>query len=219
MVPVSQGSLPIADLESSIAQIRGVLSARIVGNDEGGITEVHVLADSGRSPRQVVRDVESACMAQFGVRLDHRKISVAKIESDDSAFPDEERIGLEEIGISAYEEEFQAMVRLSFRGVSYVAREQGPYAEDNMLKLPARATLRALEDIFRGTCSFVLEDVASVPMKKCQAMVVLITLVTLGGEESLVGTSFTRRDEIEAVVKAALHAVNRRITVTFGDEE
>ena len=43
----------------------------------GEVSEIHVLAQAGLSPKQVVRNVESALLAHLGVKIDHRKISVA----------------------------------------------------------------------------------------------------------------------------------------------
>src|SRR5881296_2922362 len=45
---------------------------------QGEISEIHVLAQTDIPPKQVVRNIESALMAQLGVRIDHRKISVAQ---------------------------------------------------------------------------------------------------------------------------------------------
>src|SRR5256885_16857011 len=62
--------------ENLIAGLTGVLSASIVVTPQGEISEIHVLAQTDIPPKQVVRNIESALMAQLGVRIDHRKISV-----------------------------------------------------------------------------------------------------------------------------------------------
>lgn len=64
--------------EVLLASLKGILSARVVASGSGEITEVHVLTESGLTPKQVVRNVESALLAQLGIKLDHRKISVAQ---------------------------------------------------------------------------------------------------------------------------------------------
>jgi len=64
--------------ENLIAGLTGVLSASIVVTPQGEISEIHVLAQPDVPPKQVVRNIESALMAQLGVRVDHRKISVAQ---------------------------------------------------------------------------------------------------------------------------------------------
>jgi hypothetical protein len=64
--------------ENLLTSLDGVLSARVVVSPVGEITEIHVLAQAGNAPKQVVRNVESALLAQLGVKVDHRKISVAQ---------------------------------------------------------------------------------------------------------------------------------------------
>jgi len=64
--------------ENLIQSLQGVLSARVVVSPIGEVTEVHVLTSAGIVPKQVVRNVESALLAHLGVKVDHRKISVAQ---------------------------------------------------------------------------------------------------------------------------------------------
>jgi len=71
------GVLPIRRAEELIATLPGVLSVRIVPSDAGAIDEVHVLTTDVVAPKQTVRNIESALIAQFGFRVNHRKISIA----------------------------------------------------------------------------------------------------------------------------------------------
>jgi hypothetical protein len=67
--------------EKLLISLQGVLSARVVANQQGEVTEVHVLVQAGSTPKQVVRNVESALLAHLGLKIDHRKISVAQTAS------------------------------------------------------------------------------------------------------------------------------------------
>ena len=67
--------------ENLLQSLESVLSARVVVSPVGEITEVHVLANSGTGPKQVVRNVESALLAHLGIKVDHRKISVPSTTS------------------------------------------------------------------------------------------------------------------------------------------
>ncbi|MBU6366030.1 MAG: hypothetical protein KJT01_07450 [Gemmatimonadetes bacterium] len=69
--------LPIRRAEELIATLPGVLSVRIVASPTGAVDEVHVLTTEAVAPRQTVRNIESALMAQLGLRVNHRKISIA----------------------------------------------------------------------------------------------------------------------------------------------
>jgi len=65
-------------VENLITALTGILSARVVTTPLGEVSEVHVLTRSDMQPKQVVRNIESALMAQLGFKIDHRKISVAQ---------------------------------------------------------------------------------------------------------------------------------------------
>lgn len=63
--------------EELIATLPGVVSVRIVPTDSGLVDTIHVLTTGETQPKQTVRNVESALMAHLGMRVDHRKVSVA----------------------------------------------------------------------------------------------------------------------------------------------
>lgn len=69
--------LPLRRAEELISTLPGVLSVRIVPNDVGAIDEVHVLTTDAVPPKATVRNIESALIAQLGLRVNHRKISIA----------------------------------------------------------------------------------------------------------------------------------------------
>jgi hypothetical protein len=55
----------------------GVIAARIIASETGAVDEIHVLTSAEVTPKQTVRNIESALIAHLGMRVDHRKISVA----------------------------------------------------------------------------------------------------------------------------------------------
>jgi hypothetical protein len=69
----------VVDIEGIIARLRGVSSARVVTDERGHITEIHVVADESRHPKQLSRDIESALLSELGVRIDHRVVSIAQM--------------------------------------------------------------------------------------------------------------------------------------------
>src|SRR5678815_3461161 len=76
--PLIAGSvLPIKRAEELLATLPGVIAARIIASENGAVDEIHVLTTSEVTPKQTVRNVESALIAHLGMRVDHRKISVA----------------------------------------------------------------------------------------------------------------------------------------------
>jgi hypothetical protein len=77
--------LPIQRAEDLLATLPGVISARIVASSNGAVDEIHLLTTMEVTPKQTVRNVESALMAHLGMRVSHKKISVAT--SDESQRP------------------------------------------------------------------------------------------------------------------------------------
>jgi len=79
-VDVIAGSvLPLRDAEALIATLQDVTSVRITATPTGGIEAVHVLVSGATPAKQHVRNIESALMARLGLKVDHRKISIAAI--------------------------------------------------------------------------------------------------------------------------------------------
>lgn len=75
--PIAGSVLPIKRAEELILTLPGVISARIIAGDSGAIDQIHVLTTSELTPKQMVRNIESALIAHLAMRVDHRKISVA----------------------------------------------------------------------------------------------------------------------------------------------
>ena len=69
--------LPIQRAEELLATLPGIISARIVASGTGAVDEIHILTSDEVTPKQTVRNVESALIAHLGMRVSHKKISVA----------------------------------------------------------------------------------------------------------------------------------------------
>lgn len=84
--PIAGSVLPIQRAEELLATLPGVISARIVSGPTGSVDEIHLLTTTDITPKQTVRNVESALIAHLGMRVSHKKISVAM--SDDARRPE-----------------------------------------------------------------------------------------------------------------------------------
>ena len=69
------------EVQSALCQIAEIEAVRVVSDHDNLIQELHVLASGQKAPRQIVRDIESLLMARFGIAVDHKKISIAQINS------------------------------------------------------------------------------------------------------------------------------------------
>lgn len=208
----------VSDCEAIISRLRGVISARVVTDERGDILEIHVVADESRSPKQIGRDVESALLSQLGVRIDHRKVSIAQLKGEGN--PAAEDIRLQFLGIEYAVDRLSARARVSvgrnedvFTGIASVPI--GPELDQE--RLVAQAAVAALEEFLRsgaaadGTLSLELADFARSNGTKRPFVMVTVRVLGGRGEESLLGSALVRDDPWRAAACAVLDAMNRRL--------
>lgn len=214
----------VVDVESIVTRLRGVNSARVVTDERGNITEIHVVADESRHPKQVSRDIESALLSQLGLRIDHRIVSIAQMRGGREAAPVAE-VRLKFLGIDYSLDRTSARARVtvgcgddSFSGLASTSISPDLDQE----KLVAKATLEAVEEFLRatgianGAPAFELRDYTKV--KSNGGSLIIATIRLMGGrrEEDLVGSALVRDDPWRAAAAAVLDALNRRLTSLCG---
>ena len=85
MTSASQPAPPTADaIDAVLCSLEGVAHARTVLDGTGVVREVHVLANKNMGAKMLVRNVQSAINARFGLTVDHRVISVAVTKPTDT---------------------------------------------------------------------------------------------------------------------------------------
>ncbi len=222
----------LPDLEESIRQIPGVRAVSVVTDAQAQPTEVHVLAAPGKPAKQIVRDVQSLSMAQFDIDLDHRIVSVVQIEDEsatseaavidlsDSPAPaaDElleeieaqSRPMISEIGVRSTGSEIEVEVRLELDGDTFVGIERGAAAASARPRLVAGATISALDELLGLPAAVESAAVVDTGTHAVALVVITISVPRLGAQ-SLAGSAVIRGDETDAVARAVLSAVNRRL--------
>ena len=206
-------SATVAEIEEALSQVAEIRAARVVSSDDGVILEIHVLATPQKSPKQIVRDVESTIMARFGIAIDHRTVSIAQLGRD--AAPRDPRdkgrariksVSAEVIGVRA-----SAKVSLELDGEVYEGVAEGAASTTGRRRLVAQAALEAVAQYVTGDFGFALEDVTIVDLGREKVAVSCVILVTPLGEQPLTGSAFARQAENESIVRATLDAINRRM--------
>ena len=206
--------------ENLIASLTGVLSARVVVTPLGEVSEIHVLTMSDMQPKQVVRNIESALMAQLGMKIDHRKISVAqtadvrpieRLQDEAVRTRANQRVvvfqGLE-VRPAERAQRLVVRVRLSFEDKQAEAEEQGTDTVRNRVEAAARAAAGCLDDLLPDN-SIALEGAQLV--EAFGRNFVLVAVHGLGGREAqlLTGTCEIRESAERSAVLAILDATNR----------
>src|SRR5256884_6721543 len=204
-------------LENLITGLTGVLSARVVVTPLGEVSEIHVLTTNDMQPKQVVRNIESALMAQLGVKIDHRKISVAQtadvrpieqMQEEAVRTRAKKRVvifqGLE-VRPSERPQRGRIRVPLSFEGKDAEAEQQGTDTMRNRVEAAARAASLSLDELLPHN-SVALHGAQII--EAFDRKFVLVAVHGLGGREAqlLTGTAEIRESAERSAVLAVLDA-------------
>lgn len=205
----------MSEYEEIINKINDVISAKIIADKQGNIQEIHVLAKNKRSPKQIVRDIESAILAKYGAEINHKKVSVAQIHDGiDENEPVESRLRLKSVDFKSSGPMAEARVSLVYgEDQEYRGMAEGAASSSNRYRLVAAATLFAVEEFLKGVVSFAVEDIMPVNLAKREIILVGISMITNSDEEVLVGSALVKKDFSDAVVKATLDALNRKLAI------
>jgi hypothetical protein len=228
----------LPDLEDALRRLPSVRAASVVTGPDAVPTEVHVLAAPGKPAKQVVRDVQSLALARHGIEIDHRIVSVVQLEDQDiaSVAPATAESGksgeagesgesaessesgstagsrpvLISISLRTTSTDTEAGVTVAHDGHVFEGKAAGPAGAGHRPRIVAAAALRALDDLIGTTA-----EVESAVVAQFGGRYVAVCVITLAeprfGELALSGSAPVRDDEVAAVVRSVLDALNRRI--------
>lgn len=204
--------VPEDKIKRAIASLPDVQSCNVDFGPDGSIEAIHIVSSSKRAPKQIVRDVESVLAADCDIRLDHRKISIARVEEkEERKVAKRERPRLAAIRLSISGGRGSAEVELERAGLAVTGEASGVSGRGGMLRLVVAATFRALEKLIGADAAFELLDVMRVQSGERRAVVVLANLTSGIIGKSLAGCVQFEDDEPRAAALAALDASNRMI--------
>jgi hypothetical protein len=210
----------LAGFEKELTKITGVRNVKVVGGDRP--SEIHVIAGNKRSPKQIVRDVQSLAVAGFGVSIDHRIVSV--VQMADETFQSSQ--STEGPGIPGPGRPLVESVRSNLEGdkrsihvvlgwpddVLTEGRAKSGTSRELQARAAMEATIEALTPTFAARAMRVeVEHAFLQAMGRDEAVVVRATVYE-GDEMTPVTGAVLVEDEIAlAGVKALLHAINRKL--------
>jgi len=211
----------LPDFEDELKRLPGIIAASVVTGPDAVPNEIHVLAEPGKPPKQVVRDVQSFAMLKLGLDIDHRIVSVVQIGADEFGsgvieLPAEAEItiprpAIGSIMIRTSGHEAEALVSISASGGHvFEGRAVGPGSPAHRCRLIAQATIHALEELL-GSTAVVESSQVVVAGNRFVAVTVLSVTVPRLGDQLLTGSALVRGDESESVARSVLDALNRRL--------
>ncbi len=198
--------LDISQLEETVSKINGIFDCRIVAIDDE-IKEVHVLASPRRMPKQIVRDIESACMARFNVRIDHKKVSIAQLAGETAATKEAD-ICLKKLSLEYTNGNLEVKVQMERHGQCCEGMALGANTPTLRLRLIAQAILSAMEKAHANS-QFVLEEIRKEEIGRNKVVLVSLLALLDGEELQLVGMALLDDSDTHAAADAVLDALEK----------
>ncbi len=219
----------LPELEDALRQIPGVRAASVVTGADSRPTEVHVLAQPGKPAKQVVRDVQSVAMAQYDLDIDHRIVSVVQIGEADAPLsvvplpPDDPdgdptsdatvtlRPALSALDVRTAGGEAEITVVLAVGEEEFSGSATGPGLPVHRPRIVAQAAVAAVSELLGLPAQVESAQLLEIGLREVAVTVLSLSVPRLG-EQVLVGSALVRGDETDAVARAVLAALNRRLT-------
>lgn len=206
-----------------MSRIRGVTTCHISTDANGDVSEVHVVAVRGKSPKLIARDVETCLKAAVGVDVDYKKIGVVVLDEGEVGaapaepvveFPIEEhpsRFGFQSVNVFAGRNGLRVEVELVRNGMEAFGSSRSDRTDQSPWTVIAEATLRAVSEYLDEPSRLCLGGVSKVNIANDTVFAVRVDLVGDRGTKVLAGCAVADRNENQSVVFATLDAVNRVI--------
>ncbi len=207
---MTEGRLDPHLLEQRLGQIRGVISARVVPANDGDIGEVHIMATSQRTAKQLVRDIETLVLLHFKTKIDYRKISIVQLEGRRIAAVN--RVLLKTVE-SVTAATLCCSVTLEYDRRDITGRWEGSLSATEA-EGAASATLTALRQLIGDGLALMLKETQVAQLEEGQVVIATVDVGTPPTQETLLGSSFVKGSVAEASARAVLSALNRRLPFT-----
>ncbi len=218
----------LTQLEEELQKVTGITGARVVGDDAP--TEIHIVASSGRTPKQLVRDVQSLAAATFDLQIDHRIVSIVQLDEEMKEDLDAElstngpsaapaptsnghRPALERIVLAS--KGSQGWVKVALRWPSGEVTE-GAEKIGNSREARAKGAVAALrmaiEPVLTDANSHVdIDEVMIQRIGPNESVLVRAVMYENGTSYPLIGSALIYDDVASAAVRATLQAMNRKL--------
>ena len=207
------------EIVAALRAVPGVADADVEPDAEGGgMGLLRLGLAPGFDEVQVATSVGRLLRERFGLGVDAERVQLV----EDAEVPDEpvvsrngngvqQRPAIQRMHLVSSGLDISASVTLGFDDRSAVGEAQGTATQSGVQKAVALATLRAVESLIDGKARFELDHLEVTQTGRDRTVVAGVTLVTPSGSERLTGAAVVREDVRQAVIRATLDALNRRV--------
>ncbi|HTR69472.1 MAG TPA: hypothetical protein VMH41_04525 [Mycobacteriales bacterium] len=202
-----------AEIVAALRTVPGVADADVEPDEEGGgLGLLRLGLDPGVDEVQVASKVGRLLRERFGLGVDADQVQLIEdAESSDLSGEPGRRPIISRMQLVSSGLDVTAAVSLSYREGTVRGEATGTATQSGVQRAVATAALRAIELLIGTSARFELEHVEVTRTGADRMALVSVTMVSSNGTDRLTGSAVVREDARQAVIRAALDAVNRRL--------
>jgi hypothetical protein len=201
-----------AEIVAALRALPGVADADVEPDEDGGgLGLLRLGLSPGVDEVQVASKVGRLLRERFGLGVDADQVQLIE-DAESPAIPTQSGVRpvISRMQLVSSGLDVSAIVSLPFQGGVVRGESTGTATQSGVQRAVASAALRALEQLIAGRARFELEHV-EVTNGHNRTALVSITMVSGTGADRLTGSATVREDARQAVIRAVLDAVNRRL--------
>ncbi len=222
--------MSVTDFREIVAALRdvpGVCDADVEPDDGGGMGLLRLGLDPGVDEVAVATSVGRLLRERFGLGVDAERVQIVE-EAEVRAAPvaavpqgaaDVEvphqrlagRPAISRMHLVSSGLDVTATVTLTSDGRTAAGESRGSASQSGVQRAVATATLRAVEELLGDIARFELDHLEVSHLGVDRMVIVALTMLSSRGTERLTGAAAVREDVRQAVIRATLDALNRRL--------
>jgi len=216
------------EIVAALRAVPGVADADVEPDgDGGGMGLLRLGLAPGFDEVQVATSVGRLLRERFGLGVDAERVQLVEEAEAAVGAPDlsvttvpqtaqqaqdlRTRPSIQRMHLVSSGLDITASVTLGLDGRSEVGESRGTATSSGVQRAVAQATLRAVELLTDERVRFELDHLDVAPTGRERTVVVGVTMVSSTGSEKLTGAAVVREDVRQAVIRASLDALNRRL--------
>lgn len=207
-----------AEIVAALRAVPGVAEADVEPDEDGGgLGLLRLGLSPGVDEVQVASKVGRLLRERFGLGVDADQVQLIEdaenldVPSQPGHRPVISRMQLVSSGLDV-----SANVTLTFQGRAVRGEATGTATQTGVQRAVAAASLHAVEQLIDSRARFELEHVEVTANGRERTALVSVTMVSGAGTDRLTGSAMVREDARQAVIRAVLDAVNRRLEPLLG---
>jgi hypothetical protein len=213
--------MSVTDYREIVAALRdvpGVSDADVEPDGEGGMGLLRLGLEAGVDEVAVATSVGRLLRERFGLGVDAERVQIVE-DAEVPAHPAPDvpmqragtRPAISRMHLVSSGLDVTATVTLSADGRTAQGEAQGSASQSGVQRAVAAATLRAVEALSGDAARFELDHLEVTQLGAERTVLISLTMLSAKGTERLTGAATVREDVRQAVIRATLDALNRRL--------